>query len=201
MTAPNTLFDIAGLRARIFTLPERPPFMLAADLAEVYGTVSKRITEQVKRNPARFPERYAFRLTEVEEAKMMTQNAASFGKKRADLRPLAFTHGGANMLSGVLKSPVADEMAVAINDAFTEMEQQTIRDAKAMLLKLRTDASRKPIYVWIKTYVQEGRSFDELWRSTNYSRPKLEQAAREMLAQGLIPHLPKGLQPDLFANG
>ena len=131
---------------------------------------------------------------------MLTQNAASFGKKRADLRPLALTHGGANMLSGVLKSPVADQMAVAINDAFTAMEQAAIYDTKRMLLKLQTEVSRKPIYMWIKTYVERGAHFEELWRDTNYSRPKLERAAREMLALGLIPELPKGLQPGLFDN-
>lgn len=200
MTTPNILFDMAGIQARIFHLSGRPPFMTVADLAEVYNTTPKRIGEAVKRNPARFPERYAFRLSEAEEAQMWTQFATTYGKKRNDVRALVLTHGGANMLASVLRGDVADQMAVAINDAFTEMEQQAISDAKAMLLKLRTEAGRKPIYVWIKTYVQEGRSFEELWRSTNYSRPKLEQAAREMLAQGLIPQLPNGLQGDLFGD-
>lgn len=200
MTAPSTLFDIAGLRARIFTLPGRPPFMLAADLAEVYGTVPKRITEQVKRNPARFPDRYAFRLTEDEEVKMIAQNALSFGKKRADLRPLAFTHGGANMLSGVLKSPVADEMAVAINDAFTEMEQQAIREARFMLQKLRIDVYKKPIYIWCVEAARQGWDFEHLFRSTNYTRKKLEMAVRELVAMRIIPSPLKGMQADLFAE-
>lgn len=198
MTTPNTLFDIAGVRARIHNLPGHAPFMLAADLAAVYGTTTKRINEAVKRNPARFPERYLVTLTEAESRGLKSQNATSNRANRSNLT--GFTHGGANMLSGVLKSPVADQMAVAINDAFTDMEQAAVRDTKHMLLKLQTEASRKPIYMWIKTYVERGMSFEDLWRDTNYSRPRLERAAREMLAQGLIPELPKGLQPGLFDN-
>lgn len=197
----TTLETVSGVQARIYHLPGRPPFLLTADLAEMYGTSSKRITEQVKRNPARFPDRYAFRLTEAEEEQMIAHFAASFGKKRHDLRLLVFTHGGANMLSGVLKSPVADEAAVVINDAFTEMEQRAISDAKRMVLKLQTDVlAKKPIYARIAAYVEAGSTFEALWRDTNYSRAKLEQAAREMLAMRLIAHLPAGLQPDLFAN-
>ncbi|TNF21853.1 MAG: ORF6N domain-containing protein [Rhodobacteraceae bacterium] len=198
MTSPNTLFDLAGVRARIHHLPGHAPFMLAADLAEVYGTSTRAINQAVKRNPARFPERYLVTLTEDESRSLKSQNVTSNRANRANLT--GFTHGGANMLSGVLKSAVADQLAVAINDAFTEMEQAAVRDTKRMLLKLQTEATRKPIYMWIKTYVERGASFEELWRDTNYSRPKLEAAAREMLAQGLIPELPHGMQPGLFDN-
>ncbi|MGK7661150.1 MULTISPECIES: ORF6N domain-containing protein [unclassified Marinovum] len=198
MTSPEHLFDISGIRARIFTLPNRQPFMLSADLAEVYGSRTDLINAAVKRNSRRFPDRYTFLLTEPEISDLKTQNALSSRANRAAAR--AFTHAGANMLSGVLKSPVADQMAVAINDAFTAMEQAAIYDTKRMLLKLQTDITKKPIYMWIKTYVERGAHFEELWRDTNYSRPKLERAAREMLALGLIPELPKGLQPGLFDN-
>lgn len=192
----TTLFDIAGIQARIFHLPSRPPFMLAADLADVYGTNPKRINEAVKRNPRRFPADFAFELTVEETALLKSQNATSNRANRALLT--GFTHGGANALSGVLKTPVADAMSVEVHRAFAEMEQKAVAEVKAMVLKLRTDASRKPIYMWIKTYVEKGRSLEELWRATNYSRPRLEQAAREMLAQGLIPQLPAGMQPGLF---
>ena len=37
--------------------------MLDAHLAELYGVTTKRLNEQVKRNPDRFPEDFAFRLT------------------------------------------------------------------------------------------------------------------------------------------
>ena len=113
--------------------------------------------------------------------------------------PRAFTHGGANMLSGVLKSPVADEMAVAINDAFTEMEQQAITDAHNMVGKLRTDIlAKKPIYVRIKDAVDRNVHINTLWRETNYPKHKLETAVREMLRMGMIAHLLDGMQQELF---
>jgi len=50
MTAqPQTLFDIAGIQARIHTLPGRPPFMVAPDLAEVYQKRPKDVFEVVRR--------------------------------------------------------------------------------------------------------------------------------------------------------
>jgi ORF6N domain len=77
MKMMNTLFDIAGVRARIFHLPNRPAFMIGNDLAEVYGSSPKRINEAVSRNPDRFPEDFAFELTEAEMQVLVTQNAAS----------------------------------------------------------------------------------------------------------------------------
>ena len=40
--------------------------MLDADLAGLYGTTTKRLNEQVKRNPERFPEDFMFQLTKEE---------------------------------------------------------------------------------------------------------------------------------------
>ncbi len=40
--------------------------MLDRDLAEMYGVSKKRLNEQVKRNPDRFPVDFMFQLTEEE---------------------------------------------------------------------------------------------------------------------------------------
>ncbi len=207
----TTLFDIADIQARIYTLPDRPPFMLSNDLAEVYGTTTRKLNQAVKRNPARFPERYAFRLSKAEEQQRWSQFVTTSAGKRTDLEPLVFTHGGANMLASVLRGPVADEMAVAINDAFTEMEQGAIADAKHMVGKLRTDIlahmvgklrtdilAKKPIYVRIKDASERGVHIDTLWRETNYPKHKLEAATREMVKLGMIAEPLAGMQRELF---
>lgn len=197
--SPQTLFDIAGIQARIFTLPGRPPFMTAPDLAEVYQTEPKRLAEAVKRNPVRFPERYTFRLTEAEEAKMWSQFATTYGKKRSDLRPLVFTHGGANMLASVLRGEVADRMAVAINDAFTAMEAAALAEARDMVARVRVEAQRKkPIFGFIAMSMEKGLSIEAMRRMSSYPLWKLEQAARDMLAMRLIDRLPEGMTPGLF---
>lgn len=196
----TTLETISGIRARIYTLPHQPPFMTVADLAEVYGSTPKAIAQAVKRNPTRFPERYFFRLTQAEETHMRSQFVTSYGKKRDDLRPLVFTHGGANMLASVLRGDVADRMAVVINDAFTAMEQAAISDAQNMVLKLQSQVSAKVIYGHIVRHVEASADFETLWRNTNYSRPRLLQAVKECIALGLIDAAPRRTQLDMFGN-
>jgi hypothetical protein len=45
--------------------------MLDRDLAELYGVETKRINETVKRNSARFPENYCFKLTNAEKIELV----------------------------------------------------------------------------------------------------------------------------------
>jgi hypothetical protein len=202
---PQTLFDIAGIQARIHTLPGRPLFMLAADAAEVYQTKAFRVGEAVKRNPKRFPEDFAFYLTEAEAATLrLSQNAITSPGTRTDLLPLCFTHAGAYALSGVLTSDVAIEVGIAIYRAFAEIEARALADARFMLVKLRTEAMRgKSLRVQVIEGIRQGYSFEDLWQMGRASRPRLEQAIRECLALGLIDRLPTGMpmrQGDLFAE-
>ncbi len=54
--------------------------MLDADLARVYGVTVKRLNEQVRRNPERFPKDFAFILSPKEVAQLRSQNIAVKGK-------------------------------------------------------------------------------------------------------------------------
>lgn len=47
--------------------------MLDADLAEIYGVETKRLNEQVRRNPGRFPGDFMFRLTAAEKAEVVAK--------------------------------------------------------------------------------------------------------------------------------
>lgn len=47
--------------------------MLDADLAEIYGAETKRLNEQVRRNPGRFPGDFMFRLTASEKAEVVAK--------------------------------------------------------------------------------------------------------------------------------
>jgi hypothetical protein len=49
--------------------------ILDADLAELYGTETKRLNEQVKRNIKRFPEDFCFQLSEEEYSDLRSQIA------------------------------------------------------------------------------------------------------------------------------
>jgi hypothetical protein len=51
--------------------------LLDADLAQLYGVETKKFNQQVKRNPARFPQDFMFRLTEEEFESLRSQNVTS----------------------------------------------------------------------------------------------------------------------------
>ncbi len=108
--------------------------MLDADLAELYGTTTKRLNEQVKRNLDRFPTDFMFRLT-AEEAQVMrsqivtanlrsqiaTSSSVSHGGRR--YLPYAFTEHGAIMAASVLNTPRAIETSVYVVRAFVKLRE------------------------------------------------------------------------------
>ena len=95
--------------------------MLDSDLAMLYQVETKRINEVVKRNKMRFPERYAFRITEEEYYSLKSQNATSKGGSRKG--HTVFTEQGVAMLSTSLKSIIAINTSIAIMDAFVTMRK------------------------------------------------------------------------------
>ena len=71
--------------------------MLDADLAALYGTTTKRLNEQVRRNRERFPEDFLFQLTRAEGEALNRSQIATSSQKHRDprFRPFAFTEHGA----------------------------------------------------------------------------------------------------------
>jgi len=113
--------ELTTIAKRIHNLPNRPPFMLARDISDVYGTTVEQVSQAVRRHPARFPEDFTFLLTEPEIRSLQIEGVKSLRPR--DRRMRAFTHNGANALAGVLKTAVADERSVLIARAFTALEQ------------------------------------------------------------------------------
>jgi hypothetical protein len=96
--------------------------MLDADLAELYQVPTKRVNEQVQRNPGRFPKDFMFRLSDAEAENLKSQIATSSWGGRRNL-PYAFTEHGVAMLSAVLASERAVKMSVLIIRAFVKMRE------------------------------------------------------------------------------
>jgi hypothetical protein len=98
--------------------------MLDADLAEMYGVSTTRLNEQVARNMDRFPEDFAYQLTQLEFTSLMSQFAIS-KKGRGGRRklPWAFTEQGVAMLSSVLKSPTAVRVNIEIMRTFVRVRR------------------------------------------------------------------------------
>jgi hypothetical protein len=96
------------------------------DLAQIYGVKTRRLNEQVKRNPERFPEDFMFQLT-PEEGEYWLRSRSQFATlnrgKNIKYLPRAFTEHGAIMAANVLNSPEAIRMSVFVVRAFLKMRQ------------------------------------------------------------------------------
>jgi ORF6N domain-containing protein len=108
--------------------------MLDSDLSELYNVETKRLNEQVKRNPERFPDDFMFQLTEEEFKNLKSQNATSSWGGRRNL-PFAFTEYGVLMLSGVLNSQTAIQVNIHIMRVYTKLREMLLTH-KDLLLKM-----------------------------------------------------------------
>lgn len=112
--------------------------MLDSDLAQIYGTTTKRLLEQMRRNADRFPADFAFQLKPEEVANLRSQNAtsssATYGGRR--YRPFVFTEHGALMLASVLNSPRAVEMSIYVVRAFVRL-RSLVMENKELAASLR----------------------------------------------------------------
>ncbi len=96
--------------------------LLDRDLADLYGVRTSALKRAVRRNVGRFPADFMFVLTGEEFANWRCQFGTS-NPNRMGLRyaPMAFTEQGVAMLSGVLNSPRAVQVNIAIMRAFVQL--------------------------------------------------------------------------------
>jgi hypothetical protein len=92
--------------------------ILDADLAFLYGTTTKRLNEQVKRNRNRFPEDFMFRLTKGEKDEVVAICDHLVKLKFSPVLPNAFTEHGAIMVASVLNTGKAIQISVFVVRAF-----------------------------------------------------------------------------------
>ncbi len=88
--------------------------------------------EAVRRNMTRFPEDFVFELTRDEYNFLRTQIASlETGRgKYSKYLPFAFTEHGVAMLSGILNSPKAIEINIAIIRAFISLRHYALSFAE-----------------------------------------------------------------------
>jgi len=109
----GTIFTIRGHRV-----------ILDTDLAKLYGVLTKRLNEQVKRNLSRFPLDFMFQLTDIEEDSLRSQFATSkSGSGGRRYLPYVFTEHGALMAANVLNSERAVAASIQVVRAFIQQRQ------------------------------------------------------------------------------
>jgi len=141
--------------ARAILVLHRQRVILDADLAALYGVSTKRLNEQVKRNAARFPEDFMFRLSAQETEALNRSHFATGSQKHRDPRfpPFAFTEHGAIMAATVLNSPEAVAMSVFVVRAFMQMREHLA--ANAAILKRLAEID--------KTLLQHDSALRAIW--------------------------------------
>ena len=113
--------------------------ILASDVAKLYGVETKIINQAVKNNPNKFPQGFVYELTKEEwtvlRSKILTLEPQTGKGKHPKYLPQAFTEKGLYMLATILKSPIATQTTLAIENTFAE-----VRELKNRILEVH-DAS------------------------------------------------------------
>lgn len=116
------------IEQRILTIRGKQ-VLIDRDLASLYGVTTKRLNEQVRRNIARFPERYRFQLTKKELKEVVANCDRLKTLKFSTTEPFVFTEFGVSMLPSVLNSQKAIEISIRIIDAFVAMRRFMLQNA------------------------------------------------------------------------
>lgn len=124
--------------------------MLDADLAILYGVTTKALNQAVKRNEARFPPDFMFRLAKAEKEEVVT-NCDHLSRLRFSYAlPHAFTEHGVLMLANVLNSERAVRVSVQVVRAFIRLREASAAHAdlgqKLAEMEKKFDAQFKVVF-------------------------------------------------------
>ena len=119
-------YQVEDIKNLIYTVRGKQ-VMLDSDVAMLYHYETRKINQTVKRNMARFPEKFCFQLNQEEAENLRSQIVTSslekenYGGRR--YLPYVFTEQGIAMLSGLLRNEIAIKVSINIMDAFVEMRK------------------------------------------------------------------------------
>ncbi|MGF7082461.1 ORF6N domain-containing protein [Mucilaginibacter sp. UYCu711] len=135
--------------------------MLDEDLAELYGIETRRLNEQVGRNPDRFPDDFMFKLSEEEFGDLKSQNATSSWGGRRKL-PNAFTEHGVLMLSSVLNSKQAIQVNIQIMRIYTRIRELLLTHKDILLLVeqvekklIKQDQKIEVLFTYLSKFIEK----------------------------------------------
>lgn len=109
-----------------------------ADVAALYGVLTKEVNQAVRNNPDKFPMHYMFELTSNElqdlRSKILTSNVSVMNRNSTKV----FTERGLYMLATVLKGERARNITFAIIETFAK-----VRELKRELLELHSETDKQ----------------------------------------------------------
>ena len=165
-----------GIADRIFTI-RGVQVMLDSDIASLFQVGVKLLNQQMKRNPDRFPEDFCFQLTKEERDRLRSQ-IVTFTERTRNRKylPYVFTEQGIIALAGVLRSGIADKMAVEISRVFVSMRRfilengdliKRVAELQSRQIAFENETARKFdalfSYVDEKSFPKQMTFFDGQW--------------------------------------
>lgn len=153
------------------------------DLAKLYGCANdtKTINLAVKRHINKFPERFMFQLTKEESSRFHTETLNEKNSKRGSnikYLPYAFTEQGIAMLATILKTKNADNVSIAIMDAFVAMRHFII-DNKDIYVNLNN--INNELLSNKKKFIEYDNKFNEL-----FSKFEIKEQTEKIFFNGEI---------------
>ena len=149
MVSRESLVPMERIERAIFVIRGQK-VMLDADLAELYGVLTKVLNQAVKRNKERFPIDFMFQLTKEEKDEVVTNCDHLKRLKFSPTLPHAFTEHGAIMLATILNSPIAVQASIQVVRAFVRLRQMLASNAdlarKLDTLERKYDAQFKVVF-------------------------------------------------------
>lgn len=106
--------------------------LLDSDLANIYGVPTGKFNQAVKRNIKRFPDEFAFQITQEEFRNLISQSVTSSGHGGRRTPPWVFTEHGALMAATILNSDEAVAMSVYVIRTFVEIRERLTANAVSL---------------------------------------------------------------------
>ena len=132
--------------------------LLDRDLAALYGVETRALNQAVRRNAARFPADFMFKLSR-QDIERISQSVISSSSLRFSKSVHVFTEQGVAMLSSALHSPRAIQVNIEIMRAFVRLRQMlatnTGLEKKLTALERKYDRKFKVVFDAIRELMSD----------------------------------------------
>lgn len=151
--------------------------LIDRDIAMLYKVETKHLNERVKRNVARFPERFRFQLTKQEMKELVAKYDRFKKLKHSSSPPYAFTEQGISMLSAVVTSQKAVDTSIRIMDAFVGMRRYLSANAHIFQRLDRVEKQQIESKIWME------QTDDKI----NIILSKMDEQSPKLLSEQIFP--------------
>lgn len=155
--------------------------LIDRDIALLYKVETKVLNQKVKRNVARFPERFRFQLTKQEMKELVTNCDRFESLKHSSSAPYAFTEQGISMLSAVVTSQKAVDTSIRIMDAFVGMRRFMAANAHIFQRLDRVERQQIESKLWME---QTDDKINTILSKMDEQSPKL--LSEQIFATGCV---------------